>query len=117
MDQTNSITIQEKRKRGKHLIQEERGMIQVLHSQGLTLRAIAEYVACAHTTVYYELRRGTPVKKSARGRQPVYTAKRGQAAYEEHRKNCRRPLKLATTVAEAFIQELSTAVREESAFI
>ena len=24
MDQTNSITIQEKRKRGKHLIQEER---------------------------------------------------------------------------------------------
>lgn len=44
MDQTNSITIQEKRKREKHLIQEERGMIQVLHSQGLTLRAIAEYV-------------------------------------------------------------------------
>lgn len=31
MDQTNSITIQEKRKRGEHLIQEERGMIQVLH--------------------------------------------------------------------------------------
>ena len=31
MDQTDSITIQEKRKRGKHLIQEERGMIQVLH--------------------------------------------------------------------------------------
>lgn len=117
MDQTNSITIQEKRKRGKHLIQEERGMIQVLHSQGLTLRAIAEYVGCAHTTVYYELRRGTPVKKSARGRQPVYTAKRGQAAYEEHRKNCRRPLKLATTVAEAFIQELSTAVRDETASI
>ena len=117
MDKTSSITIQEKRKRGKHLIQEERGMIQVLHSQGLTLRAIAEYVGCAHTTVYYELRRGTPVKKSARGRQPVYTAKRGQAAYEEHRKNCRRPLKLATTVAEAFIQELSTAVRDESASI
>lgn len=64
-----------------------------------------------------ELRRGTPGKKSARGRQPVYTAKRGQAAYEEHRKTCRRPLKLATTVAEAFIQELSTAVREESASI
>lgn len=56
MDKTSSITIQEKRKRGKHLIQEERGMIQVLHSQGLTLRAIAEYVGCAHTTVYYELR-------------------------------------------------------------
>ena len=73
MNQTNSITIQEKRKRGKHLIQEERGMIQVLHSQGLTLRAIAEYVGCAHATVYYELRRGTPVKKIARGRQPVYT--------------------------------------------
>lgn len=117
MDQTNSITIQEKRKRGKHLIQEKRGIIQVLHSQGLTLRAIAEYVGCAHTTVYYELRRGTPIEKSARGRQPVYTAKRGQAAYDKHRKNCRRPLKLATTVAEGFIQELSTAVREESASI
>lgn len=56
VDQTNSITILEKRKRGKHLIQEERGMIPVLHSQGLTLCAIAEYVGCAHTTVYYELR-------------------------------------------------------------
>lgn len=117
MDQTNSITIQEKRKRSKHLIQEERSIIQVLHSQGLTLRAIAEYVGCTHTTVYYELRRGTPIEKSARGRQPVYTAKRGQAAYDKHRKNCRRPLKLANTVAEGFIQELSTAVREESASI
>lgn len=43
----------------------------------------------------------------------MYTAKRGQAAYEQHRKNCHRPLKLTTTVAESFIQELSAAVKAQ----
>ncbi|WP_296768227.1 helix-turn-helix domain-containing protein [Selenomonas sp.] len=54
---------------------EERGMIQALHRQGLSLRRIAAEVGCAHTTVFYELRRGTPVRKSSRGRTPQYTAK------------------------------------------
>lgn len=56
------------------------------------------------------------VHRSRRALEDV-SAKRGQAAYEEHSKNCRRPLRLPTTVAEAFIQELSTAVREKSASI
>ena len=45
---------------GRHLSLEERGMIQALHRQGLSLRNIAAAVGCAHTTVFYELRRGTP---------------------------------------------------------
>ncbi|XVK29741.1 helix-turn-helix domain-containing protein [Pectinatus frisingensis] len=30
--------------------------------QGLSLRSIAASVGCAHTTLWYELRRGTPQK-------------------------------------------------------
>ena len=91
MDQTNSITIQEKRKRGKHLIQEERGMIQALHRKGYSLRSIAAEVNCAHTTVFYELRRGTPEKRGSSGRMPQYTAKRGQNAYLKHRRTPESP--------------------------
>lgn len=112
MDQTNSITNQEKRKRGKHLTLDERGMIQALYRNGYTLRAIADCVGCAHTTVFYELRRGTPIKKGTRGRKPLYTAKRGQVAYEAHRRNCRKPLKLYRADCEPFIQELTVAVKE-----
>ena len=77
MDQSNFNTIQDVRKAGSHLSLEERGMIQALHRQGYSLRRIAAEVECAHTTVLYELRRGTPEKKGNRGRAPQYTAKRG----------------------------------------
>ena len=77
MDQSHSNTIEDVRKSGSHLSLEERGMIQALHRQGLSLRGIAAEVGCAHTTVFYELRRGTPMRKSSRGRAPQYTAKRG----------------------------------------
>lgn len=62
-------------------------MIQALHRQGYSPHKIAAEVGCAHTTVFYEIRRGTPEKKGSRGHAPKYTAKRGQKAYEEHRKN------------------------------
>ncbi len=61
-------------------------MIQALHRQGLSLRSIAAAVGCAHTTVFYELRRGTPDWKSKHGRAPQYMAKRGQKAYAENRR-------------------------------
>ena len=61
MDQSNSNTIEGSRKLGHHLTLDERGMIQALHEQGYSLRGIAAAVGCAHTTVHYELRRGTPV--------------------------------------------------------
>ena len=74
MDQSHSNTIETSRKLGKHLTLDERGMIQALHQQGYSLRDIATIVGCAHTTIYYEIRRGTPKPNSNRGRKPQYTA-------------------------------------------
>lgn len=61
-------------------------------------------VGCAHTTVFYELRRGTPDRKSKHGRAPQYMAKRGQRAYAENRKNSRKPCKINHDDCELFIQ-------------
>lgn len=63
MDQTYFNTIEDVRKSGRHLSLEERGMIQALRRQGYSLRSIAAEVGCAYTTVWYELRRGTPEKR------------------------------------------------------
>lgn len=65
MDHIHSNTIEDVRTPGRHLSLEERGMIQALHRQGLSLRDIAAAVGCAHTTVFYELRRGTPERKAS----------------------------------------------------
>ena len=81
MEQLHSNTIQTSRKTGKHLPLDEGGIIQALHQQGHSLRYIATIVGCVHTTIYNEIRRGTPKPKSNRGRRPQYTAKRGQKAY------------------------------------
>ncbi len=113
MDQTYFNTIEDSRKSGSHLSLEERGMIQAMHRQGYSLRSIAAEVGCAHTTVWYELRRGTPEKKGNRGRAPQYTAKRGQKAYEEHRKNSRKPCKIDHDDCEPFIQWMVDKVRKE----
>lgn len=40
------------RKSGSHLTLAERGMIQALHKEGMSLRGIAKNVGYAHTTVY-----------------------------------------------------------------
>ena len=113
MDQSHFNTIEETRKSGRHLSLEERGMIQALHRQGLSLRGIAAMVGCAHTTVFYELRRGTPERKSSRGRTPQYTAKRGQKAYTEHRKNSRKPCKIDHDDCEPFIQWMTEQICKE----
>ena len=104
MDHIHSNTIEDVRTPGRHLSLEERGMIQALHRQGLSLRNIAAAVGCAHTTVFYELRRGTPDRKSKHGRAPQYMAKRGQKAYAENRKNSRKPCKIDHDDCELFIQ-------------
>ena len=87
MDYAYSTTTDVIRKSGKHLTLDERGQIQALHREEFSLRAIAARAGCAHTTIHYELKRGTPERQSARGRSPQYTAKRGQRAYLAHRKN------------------------------
>ncbi|WP_196602319.1 IS30 family transposase [Pectinatus frisingensis] len=91
MDCHNYITVPPERKRGQHLGREERGAIQQLKKQGYSLRAIAREIKCSPSTILYELRRGTPLRKSHRGRAPEYSAKRGRAVYENNRLNCRRP--------------------------
>ena len=108
MDKFHSNTIETSRKPEKHLTLDERGIIQALHQQGHSLRYIATIVSCAHTTIYNEIRRGTPKPKSNRGRRPQYTAKRGQKAYEEHRKHSRKPLKIYCDDSEPFIQWMVT---------
>lgn len=90
MDCHNYIIVAPERKRGQHLGREERGAIQQLKKQGYSLRAIAREINCSPSTVMYELRRGTPQRKSHRGRAPEYSAKRGLAIYEANRQRCRR---------------------------
>ena len=108
MEQLHSNTIETSRKPGKHLTLDERVIIQALHQQRHSLRYIATIVSCAHTTIYNEIRRGTPKPKNNRGRRPQYTAKRGQKAYEEHRKHSRKPLKIYSDDSEPFIQWMVT---------
>lgn len=95
MDCQDYITIPAERKKGQHLQREERGAIQHLHHQGLSARAIARELGCSPTTVTNELRRGTPPRKSGKGRKPGYSAKRGEAVYKANRQRCRKPHKLA----------------------
>src|SRR5574344_3107406 len=82
MDQSNFNTIEGSRKLGHHLTLDERGMIQALHEQGYSLRGIAAAVGCAHTTVHYELRRGTPERKGGRGRMPKYRSEERRVGKE-----------------------------------
>ncbi len=113
MNQLHSNTDDTSRKRGAHLTLDQRGAIQILKRQGLSLRAIADTVGCAHATVWYELRRGTPQRTSSRGRIPLYMAKRGQAAYNEHRTHCRKTCKLDNDLFEPFMQWLVKQIREK----
>ena len=113
MDKSNFNTIEDVRKAESHLSLEDRGMIQVLHRQGYSLRRIATEVGWVHTTVFYELRRGKPEKKGSRGRVPKYTAKRGQQVDDEHRKNSRKLCKIDHNNCEPFIQWIVEKVRKE----
>ena len=79
MDCCHYITDLPERKSGQHLQREERGAIQALKRQGLSNRAIARELGCSPTTIGNELRRGTPPRKSSKGRAPGYSAKHGEA--------------------------------------
>lgn len=94
MDCHHYITELPERKRGQHLQREERGAIQALKQQGLSNRAIARELGCSPTTIGNELRRGTPSRKSNKGRAPSYSARLGEAVYRVNRLRCRKPHKL-----------------------
>ncbi len=55
MDQNHFNTDEDVRKSGSHLTLAERGIIQALDREWIALRDIANYIGCAHTTIYYEL--------------------------------------------------------------
>lgn len=93
MDCQDYITVKAERKKGQHLGAEERGAIKVLVKQGLGIRAIAKAIGCAPSTVTNELQRGTPPRKSSRGKTPGYSPKLGEAVYQANRGVCRKPLK------------------------
>ena len=98
------------RKSGQHLQREERGAIQALKRQGLSNRAIAGELGCSPTTIGNELRRGTPPRKSSKGRAPGYSAKHGEAVYRSHRFRSRKPHKLLS--CGAFVSWVAAQVRE-----
>lgn len=87
------------RKKGQHLQREERGAIQHLKNAGYTNRAIARAIGCSPTTVGNELKRGTPPRKSSKGRKPGYSARRGEAAYKANRKRFRKHTESVTVLA------------------
>ncbi len=111
MDHNHFNTLEESRKPGRHLTLDERGQIQALHQQGLSLRAIAKAVGCAHTTIHYELKRGTPARNGSRGRKPMYKAARGQDAYRQHRQHSHRPCKIESENCDPFIRWMFDQVR------
>ena len=94
MDCQDYITELAERKKGQHLQREERGTIQHFKRQGYSDRAIAKELGCSPTTVGNELRRGTPPRKSNKGREPGYSAKRGEAVYRSNRSRSRKPHKI-----------------------
>lgn len=88
MDCQDYITELVERKKGQHLQREERGAIQHLKNAGYTNRAIARAIGCSPTTVGNELKRGTPPRKSSKGRKSPDTRQDAE----------KRPTKLTESV-------------------
>lgn len=110
MDCQHYTTCIPERKRGQHLQREERGAIQMLKRLGWSNRAIAKQLGCSPTTIGNELRRGTPPRKSDKGRIPSYNAKYGESVYQSNRLCSRKPHKLPS--CEAFVSWATAQIRE-----
>ena len=109
MDYNQCITNESERKSGKHLTSEDRGAIQAMKKLNYSNRKITSYLHCSPTTVSNELKRGTPPKKSGRGRTSGYLAKRGKTVYQANRKNSRKPHKI--NKCQKFVRWLLTQMR------
>lgn len=94
MDCHDYTTDLPKHKKGSHLTKEERMAIRVLRALGYGVRAIARMLGCSPGTVLNELKRGTPPRKSRKGRAPGYSEKRGEAVYKANRRACHRHRKI-----------------------
>ena len=58
------------------------------------MRRIADELNCSPSTVMYELRRGTGTRNGSRRHFPEYSAKRGQAQYDDNRLRCHRHIRV-----------------------
>lgn len=83
MDSLHSTT--DRREKNKHLTLEDRVVIQTMHKQGSSNRAIARELNCSPATITYELKRGSVTLYH--GKVTRYKAKEGQNYYKEQRKN------------------------------
>jgi transposase, IS30 family len=112
MDQPNFTTDYTTRKKGKHLTLDERGVIQALYEMEYPLRKIAAALNCSPSTIYYELKRGTPERNGNRGRNPKYNAKRGQEVYEENRTRSKRHYIISAPEYKEFLEWVVSNVKE-----
>ena len=85
MDQLNFTTFTLDRQRGQHLKFEYRCSICIFSKLGYSLRKTAETIGCSASTVLNELCKGLGKRNGTRGRNPEYSAKRGQQNYEINR--------------------------------
>ena len=88
MDQNDYTT---KRRKGKHLTEEERVIIQTRLKDGWTDRKIAREIGCSPSTIGNEKKRGTIEVYNGNVRR--YKAKAGQQKYEENRQNSKKSFK------------------------
>lgn len=83
------------RKKFKHLTLAKRGEIEALLKLGVSKVQIAKQVGISRSTLYEELKRGTVEQMDSNLKtHKVYFAETGQAMYEKHRQNSRKPYKL-----------------------
>ncbi len=81
-------------RKNKHLNAYERGQIQLLLEDGLTVYAIAKRLGRAYNTIRAELKRGTVTQIKGKKKVQVYYPDTAQIRYEEARKNCGNKYKL-----------------------
>jgi len=94
MDCLEYTTQNTSRNKGSHLTLDERGAIQHLKRLGYSNRDVAREIGCCPATIGNELKRGTAIRKSHRGRPPEYLAKRGQAVYRINKSKPRKKHKI-----------------------
>ena len=109
MSKTDCIT---KSRKFHHLTEIQRGEIQAMMKMKVPKNKIAKEVGISRATLYEELNRGTVIQvNSDLTTREEYFADVGQRVYEEHRQNCRKPIKIAE--AEEFVEYAEEKILKE----
>lgn len=95
----------------KYLSEAERGKIEALYNEGLSISAIARRLSRHKSTISREIRRGTTTQIRQKKTITVYLSDCGQARYEKGRQHSKKPFKL--NKASAFITWCEEKVLEE----